>query len=86
MCKLQGLLGMDLRTLRAWIVLKNHLLWWVVSCGRMTSAKDYIVDVWKLWKARLYDENLSVPQSQCQNSSGELRDVEDGGTLKCLHG
>ena len=24
--------------LRAWIVLKKHLLFWVVSCGRMPSA------------------------------------------------
>ena len=44
---------------------------------------DYIVDVWELRKARLYDEN---PQSQCQNSSGELGDVGDGGRLRCLHG
>ena len=32
-------------------------------------------------KARLYDENLSVPQSQSQNSSGELGDVEDSGRV-----
>ena len=81
---------MDLNILRAWIVLKNHLLVWVVSCGRITFAlclifKDYIVDVWEL-KARLYDENLTVPQSQCQKSSGELGDVGDGGRLRCLHG
>ena len=31
-------------------------------------------------------ENLSVLQSQCQNSSGELGDVGDGGRLRCLHG
>ena len=37
-------------------------------------------------KARLYDENLSISQSQCQNSSGELEDVGDGGKLRCLHG
>ena len=48
--------------------------------------KDYTVEVWELWKARLYDENLSAPQSQCQNSSGELGDVGDGGRLRCLHG
>ena len=35
---------------------------------------------------RLYDENLSIPQSQCQNSAGELGDVGDGGRLRCLHG
>ena len=39
LCKLQELLGdMGLKILRAWIVLKKHLLFWVVSCGRMTSA------------------------------------------------
>ena len=64
-----------------------------VSCGRMTLALClilsriiYIVDIWELRKARLYHENLSVPQSQCQNSSGELGGVGDGGRLKCLHG
>ena len=31
-------LGMGLNILRAWIVLKKHLLFWVVSCGRMTLA------------------------------------------------
>ena len=55
------------------------------SC-MLDLVKDYIIDVWKLRKARLYDEILSVPQSQCQNSSGELRDVGDGGRLRCLHG
>ena len=29
---------MDLSVLRAWIVLKKHLLFWVVRCGRMTLA------------------------------------------------
>ena len=37
-------------------------------------------------KARLYGENLSVPQSQSQTSSGELGDVGDSGRLRCLHG
>ena len=32
----------------------------------LDRVKNYIVDVWELWKARLYDENLSIPQSQCQ--------------------
>ena len=45
-------------------------------------VKKYIVDVW----ARLYGKNLSVPQSQCHNSSGELWDVGDDGRLRCLHG
>lgn len=29
-------------------------------------------------KARFYDKNLSLPQSQCQNLSGELRDIGHG--------
>ena len=49
-------------------------------------VKDYIVNVWELRKARLYDKNLSVPQSQYQSSSEELGDVEDCGRLRCLHG
>ena len=49
-------------------------------------VKDYIVDVWELQKARLYDENLSIPQSQCQNSSGELGDTGGGDRLSSLHG
>ena len=51
-------------------------------------VKNYIVDVWELRKARLCDENLSVPhvQSQCQNSSGELGDVGGGGRFRCLQG
>ena len=28
----------------------------------------------------------SIPQSQCQNSSGGLGDVGDSGRLRCLHG
>ena len=48
-------------------------------------VKNYIVDVWELRKARLHDKNLSVLQSQCQNSSGELGDVGDGGRLRYLH-
>ena len=46
----------------------------------LDRIKDYIVDVWELRKARLYDENLSVPQSQCQSSSGDLGNVGDDGT------
>ena len=49
-------------------------------------VKHYTVGVWEIRKAMLYDKNLSVPQSQCQNSSGELGDVGDGGRLRCLHG
>ena len=45
-------------------------------------------DVWELRKALgpMTKVRISVPQSQCQNSSGELGDVGDGGRLKCLHG
>ena len=34
----RSFLGIDLSILRAWVVLKKHLLLWVVSCGRMTLA------------------------------------------------
>ena len=52
----------------------------------LNLVKDYIVDFWDSRKARLYDKNLNIPQSLCQNSSGELGDVGDGGRLRCLHG
>ena len=52
----------------------------------LNLVKIYVVAVWELKKATLYDENLSVPQSQCQNSSAELGDVGDSGRLRCLHG
>ena len=51
----------------AWIVLKKHLLVWVVSCGEddfsfmLDPFKDYMVDVLELQKTRLYDKNLSIP-------------------------
>ena len=61
-------------------------LWENDFCFMLDLVKDYIVDAWELRKARVYDKNLSVPQSQCQNSSGELGDVGDGGRLRCLHG
>ena len=44
---------MDLSVLRAWIVLKNHLLCQVVSCGEgdfsppLDLVQGYIVDVFK---------------------------------------
>ena len=49
-------------------------------------VQDYIVDIWELKEAKLYDNNLSSPHSQCQNSSGKLGDAGDGGRLRCLHG
>ena len=39
MCSYRSLLGMNLNILRAWIILKRHLLCWVVSCGRTTLAQ-----------------------------------------------
>ena len=42
-------------------------------------VKNYVVDIWALRKARFYDENVSVPQSQCQNAPG---DVGDGDRLR----
>ena len=60
-------------------------LWEDGFSSMLDLVKDYIVDIWELRKARLYDENLSIPQSQCQNSCGEPGDVGDGGRLRCLH-
>ena len=78
MCKLQELLGERFEHFesldsfeKASFVLGSEL--WVDDFSSMLDlVKDYIVDVWELRKAKLYDENLSVPQSQCQNASGEL--------------
>ena len=53
---------------------------WEDDLSSMLALVKYIVE------ARLYDENLSIPQSQCQNLSGELEDVGDSGRLRCLHG
>ena len=58
-------------------------LWEDDFSSMLDLVKDYIVDIWEL---RLYDRNLSIPQSQSQNVSGELRDVGGGGRLRCLHG
>ena len=70
---------------KASLVLGSEL-WEDDFSSMLDLVKDYIVDVWELRKARLYDENLSVQQSQCQNASGELGDVGGGGRLRCLHG
>ena len=89
---IKSFLGIDLSILIAWIVLKKHLLFWVVSCGRMTLALCLILlritslTFGSYGRLDYNGENLSVPQSQCQNSSGELGDVGDGGRLRCLHG
>ena len=92
MCKLQELLGDRFehfespdRFEKASFVLGSEL-WEDDLSSMLDLVKDYIVDVWELRKARLHDEKLSIPQSQCQNSSGELRDVGDGGRLKRQHG
>ena len=40
---------------------------WEDDCSTMLdTVKDYILHVWEFRKARLYNENLSIPQ----NSSG----------------
>ena len=93
MCKLQELLGGGSEHFenldsfeKASFVLGSDELWEDDFSSMLALVKDYRVDVWELRKARLYDENLSVPQSQCQHLSGELGDVGDGGRLRCLHG
>ena len=76
LCKLQELLGDRYEHFdsldsfeKASFVLGSEL-WEDDFSSMLDLVKDYIVDVWELRKARLYGENLSVPQSQCQNSSG----------------
>ena len=77
----RSLLGIDLNIMRDWIVLTSIFillgseLWENDFSSLLDFVKDYIVDVLEL----SYDKNLSIPQSQCQNSSGELGDVGDGG-------
>ena len=46
-------------------VLGSSELWDDDLSSMLDLVKDYIVNVWKLRKAMLYDENLSIPQSQC---------------------
>ena len=50
--------------------------------GHMMLGKGYCSSL----DQNLYEKNLSVPQSQYQNSFGELGDVADGDRLRCLHG
>ena len=57
-----------------------------VYSSMLDLVKNYVVDVWELRKARLHGRNLSFPQSQCQDSSGEQGDVRDDGRLRCPHG
>ena len=93
MAKLQELLGDGFEHFesldsfeKASFVLGSEL-WENDFSSMLDLVKDCIVDIWELQKARLYyDENLSVPQSQCENASGELGDVGGGGRLRCLHG
>ena len=92
LCKLQELLGDRFEHFesldsfeKASFVLGSEL-WEDDFRSMLDLVKDYIIDVWELRKVRLYDENFSVPQSQCQNASGELGDVGGGGRLSCLHG
>ena len=92
MCKLRGLLGdrfehfESLDSFEKASFVLGSVLWEDDLSSMLDCVKDYIVDVWELRKARLLDENLSIPQSQCQNASGELGDVVDGSGLRCLHG
>ena len=92
LCKLQELLGDGFEHFesldsfeKASFVLGSEL-WEDHFSSMLDLVKDYIVDVWELRKARLYDKNLSVPQSLCQNASEEPGDVGGGGRLRCLHG
>ena len=77
MCKLQELLGdrfehfESLDSFEKVSFVLGSELWEDNFSSMLDLVKDDMVDVWELRKARLYDENLRVPQSQCQNSSGE---------------
>ena len=92
LCKLQELFGdrfehfESLNSFEKASFVLGSELWEDDFSSMLDLVKDYIVDVWELRKARLYDENLSVPQSQCQNASEELGDVGGSGRLRCLHG
>ena len=92
LCTLQELLGdrfehfQSLDSFEKASFVLGSELWEDDFSSMLDLVKDYIVDVWELRKARLYDENLSVPQSQCQNASGALGDVGGSGRLMCLHG
>ena len=62
-------------------------LWEDDFSSMLDLVKNYIVDIWKLRRVSLYGENLNVPPSQFQNSSGELGDAGDGGyRFTCLYG
>ena len=67
---------------KASFVLSSEL-WEDEFSSMLDLVKDYIVGVWELRKARL--EILSIPQTRCQNLSGELGDVGDCGRFRCLH-
>ena len=92
MCKLQELLGdrfehfVSLDSFEKASFVLGSELWEDDFSSMLDLVNDYIVDIWELQKARLYDENLSIPQSQCQKSSEELGDVGGSGRLRCLHG
>ena len=67
MCKLQELIGdrfehfESLDGFEKTLFVLGSELWEDDFSSMLDLVKDYIVDVWELWKARLYDENLSVP-------------------------
>ena len=65
------------------MVLKKHLLCWVVRCGDYFSSMLGLVkvDVCEIRKARLYDKSCSTPQSQSQTLSRELGDVGEVWTM-----
>ena len=76
MCKLQALLGDRFEnykgldsSVKASFVLGIEL-WEDDFRSMLDLIKNYIGDVWELRKARLYDKNLNILKSQCQNSLG----------------
>ena len=49
--------------------------------------KDFVLNVWKERKVKLYGEQANIHQSHSQNYSGDMRGVAGGdGELGCLCG
>ena len=72
----RSFLGIDLNILKTWsfekaLLLLDSELWEDDLSSMLYLVKDYIVYIWELRRASLYDKNLSVPLSQYQNSSRE---------------
>ena len=52
----------------------GYELWTENFHSMLASVKEYIIDLWEVWKVKLYGEPCST-QSQSQSSAGDLRDM-----------